>query len=528
VPTDTKHWHRLHPSSLVFQFTASIRQFIVPGLAVLVFGASNDWAKWELYLMPIVVLVMVAQIMRYWTLRYRFDAGELVVKHGVFSRNERHVPFDRIQNIDLIQNPLHRLLRVAEVRLQTASGSEPEAVLRVLSMQAVELMRARVRAGRTESRAVPDPTQTDRSDSTQATPRRVIVKLGLGELVRLGLVANRGLVFVAAAMGAMYQFNLFDQLDIGGVFSNGKKLLHAADLGIWVIVIGVLIAVLLGAMLLALMSVAWAILRFYGFTLEQVGDDHDEDAIGFRVSSGLFTRRLATIPAKRIQFISVRQGPVERLFGRVSIRIETAGAAGDDGEHSHYSRWFVPILPEADAARVIALVQPGLCFERSQSDKPMQDEVLCKESTPTWQMLSKRARWRMTKRALRLWLIITIVVSVVAWPYGLAVAILPVLAVWYERRAWSRLAYAVTSKCVLFKSGVFTRITSAARIEKIQAVSLSETLFDRRYGMATLRIDTAGAGPAGHRIHVPYLDRQTADALALGLAHGAESARFEW
>ena len=73
---------------------------------------------------------------------------------------------------------------------------------------------------------------------------------------------------------------------------------------------------------------------------------------------------------------------------------------------------------------------------------------------------------------------------------------------------------------------MFTRKTSAARIDKIQAVRLAESPFDRRYRMATLAVDTAGAGPADHRIRVPYLDRQVAAQLAVDLTRLAESAAF--
>ena len=58
-----------------------------------------------------------AALFRYWSYRYRLDHDELVVRQGVLFRNERHIPYARVQNIDLVQNPLHRLFGVAEVRL---------------------------------------------------------------------------------------------------------------------------------------------------------------------------------------------------------------------------------------------------------------------------------------------------------------------------------------------------------------------------------------------------------------------------
>ena len=78
------------------------------------------------------VPVVVGSLIRYWNYLYRLEGDELIVRDGLVTRNERHVPYARIQNIDLVQNPLHRMLGVAEVRVETAGGEKPEVVMRVL------------------------------------------------------------------------------------------------------------------------------------------------------------------------------------------------------------------------------------------------------------------------------------------------------------------------------------------------------------------------------------------------------------
>ncbi len=50
-----------------------------------------------------------------------------MIRSGLIFRNERHVPFSRIQNVDAIQNVFHRLFGVAEVRVETGGGKEEEA-----------------------------------------------------------------------------------------------------------------------------------------------------------------------------------------------------------------------------------------------------------------------------------------------------------------------------------------------------------------------------------------------------------------
>jgi putative membrane protein len=81
---------------------------------------------------------------------------------------------------------------------------------------------------------------------------------------------------------------------------------------------------------------------------------------------------------------------------------------------------------------------------------------------------------------------------------------------------------------VAFRSGVITRQTSATFFDKIQSVALSQSPFDRRWHMATLAVDTAGAGPAGHRIRVPYLEEDTARSALRYLSERAEGAQFKW
>jgi membrane protein YdbS with pleckstrin-like domain len=78
------------------------------------------------------------------------------------------------------------------------------------------------------------------------------------------------------------------------------------------------------------------------------------------------------------------------------------------------------------------------------------------------------------------------------------------------------------------RSGWLWRQVTIARLNKIQAVALRESPFDRRAAMARVRVDTAGAGDFSHRVDIPYLDRDVARRLADRLAAQAASSAFRW
>jgi membrane protein YdbS with pleckstrin-like domain len=65
------------------------------------------------------------------------------------------------------------------------------------------------------------------------------------------------------------------------------------------------------------------------------------------------------------------------------------------------------------------------------------------------------------------------------------------------------------------------------RFSKIQAVAVHESPFDRRTGMATLSVDTAGSSET-HQVAIPYLDRNVVAKIGAELAVQAGRTAFRW
>ena len=136
-------WQRVHPISLLFVVIAKLRQWIIPVVVGVYSVQQGNLLAIGLGITALAILLGFA-ITRFLTLRFRLAGGELQVREGIFFRSSRTVPVNRIQNIDLVQNLLHRIFGVAEVRIETASGKEPEAVLQVLKLAEIERLRASV------------------------------------------------------------------------------------------------------------------------------------------------------------------------------------------------------------------------------------------------------------------------------------------------------------------------------------------------------------------------------------------------
>lgn len=79
---------------------------------------------------PGLIVLLPYLFFRYHTLRYRFDAEGVHMRVGLLFRQETNLTYARIQDIHLRSGLLQRWLGLANVEIQTASGSaKPELVV---------------------------------------------------------------------------------------------------------------------------------------------------------------------------------------------------------------------------------------------------------------------------------------------------------------------------------------------------------------------------------------------------------------
>ena len=128
---------------------------------------------------PGLVFAIPAFIIRYNTLRYRFEESGVRMQVGLFFRKEVVVAFRRIQDIHVSRNLIQRWLGIASVSVQTASGNAmPEIVLEgVTDPDSVrdwlyERMRgAKVYVGQPVLK--PTPTPTIAAGTSQSVPPKL-------------------------------------------------------------------------------------------------------------------------------------------------------------------------------------------------------------------------------------------------------------------------------------------------------------------------------------------------------------------
>jgi putative membrane protein len=231
-----------------------------------------------------------------------------------------------------------------------------------------------------------------------------------------------------------------------------------------------------------------------------------------RAEYGLLTRVSKTIPRHRIQAIAIHAGPLHRLFGRSSVQLATAGST-EGGDGSRADRlWLAPLVQRGGVPALVRRVFPDVDLDAVE-----------------WQPISPRTPRRMTRLLL---LLLAPAAAAAAWWVGpwtvLPAAALGALAVVHARLYYRHTRWALGPTAVFHRRGFWVQRTAIVRFNKIQSVQRAESPFDRRHGMASLRIDTAGSGRLGQLLDLAFLEAPVADRLFERLACEAARTTFRW
>lgn len=441
---------KLSPRSIPYRTAQRASSLVVIAVFLITTGAGRLVGG------PLVVgsvlavglLALVAYELAYFDrFEYELAVETLDITSGVFGRREREIPYHRIQNVDISRNVVQRLLGIAAVGFETAGGRQTEGSIRYVSVaEAKRLQEAVTRRKRSE----------DRVDAAPAATPDELYAITPSELGLIGALS-----FDARVIGVVF-------LVVPGSLSVMPSVV--ADPTAVALTLGGLVA---GA---ALVVAAWvlgvvvAVVNYYGFRLTRDGDE-------LRYERGLIRRYSGSIPMEKVQTITIEDNPLKRAAGYATLRVETAGYSPGQGSERG-SQAAVPLAPRE---RIVSL---------AESIEPVGE--------PRFRRPPPRIRRRYALRYL-LGIVGLALLATAAGAFlpvdlpGYAVVGLALLVPGAAHYKWVHRGYWVGPDHVLTRNGFWTRSTKITPHYRVQTIVETRTVFQRRWRVATVVVDTAGS-----------------------------------
>lgn len=445
---------RLHPGTIALRIVVKAPQNVA-GLVALSAAASKGGA---LVMAGVAALVLVGAGLVTWlrwrSFTYRIADGELVIADGILHRNRRSIPFERIQDVSIDQKLLARVFGLARVRIETGGGEADEASLDSVSLAEAARLRAVLR-GRDAPVAA----------ATEAVPTRDIVfAMDMRRVLTMGLFGF-SLVWVGVLFAAINQLG-----DLIGLDWNGwRDWAGIAGRQAWALAtpLFVLLAAIAALTVGAISGVARTFFIEHGFRLEREGTR-------LRRVRGLTTRTEVVVSLARIQLALIERGMVSGRLGWSGLRLQTLGGSDDVGGRQQVA----PFARDEEVTRVLAAA--GYPAFDPQPLRPVA--------------FGHVVRTGLLRGGLPLLGVLAISWFVPLAALALLLVPIPVVVALMARR---RHRYAIVGDTLQVTRGVLSKQAWIVPLRHIQSVSVTRSPLQRLLGVATVRVDTAGAKGMG-------------------------------
>lgn len=464
---------RQSPLAIVFLGLRILRSLGIAQLVVLVLFVVSGPFRGPLIVVPFVAILVFGAFsaLAWWRYTFQLLDGELVVTKGVIRLDRLNVPVERIQSIAIEQQLLHRLTGLVSVSVETAGTSEAEfeidamarPVAEELQRQAVTSTPAPLPADGT----LPPPT-IDTEDIVFAFDWRRLLLAALTMSPLAGLIVLGPIL----ALGGDFFDRVPDVRPDGAAFRW------------WWVPIGVVAFVLFSVVL----NIVRVFLRDWQLALWA-------SPRGLRRTSGLLSRTSTASSVDRIQTVRSAQNPLQRRAGLRGVSLSTIGSGnivvdGCDGSQFATMSALATVTP-IDELRLDRRIHPAAIFLATRNTA-----VVCG--------LAVAAAWSFVGP----WSLLALVVIPIVW-VG-------------ERIEVANFRWALHDELSRSRK-VVSAETDQALLHKANAVHVTQSVFERRRGLARLRLATAAG-----TIEIGMIPIDEAHAARDVVLHAAETDTRPW
>ncbi|MDW3645514.1 MAG: PH domain-containing protein [Bacteroidia bacterium] len=461
-------------------------------------GGESEDSFWLPIILGIAGFQLLSSVISYFRFYYYAKDGELIIEKGVFQKTRLNIPFERIQTINFNQNILHQILKVYEVKIDTAGSANTELSIEALDKTTADAIRDFVMKERAQKMETMQEEVNEDGEVVsvpiQQEEAKLLFRRSERELLKIGISENHVQTFfiILGFFFGWLQFgdDFFD-VDYGELAVETYEMVGSM-MTTFLLGVGIVMMILT-----IIVSLVRTVIRYHRLSVF-------ESASGFKIVAGLFNRKEQAAPYQKIQFMQWSVNPIQKLMDFRTIRLYQASSMA--------------------VAKAKALPIPGSSLGNL--------EAILKNIFPEHERrgyhIEHISSLIVQRRVLFLGIVPALIMLAQAILSGeisiYIVAILWTPLVWLlARRYYRGYEIHINDQLLELHRGVFGRKYTILRLFKVQAVELIQSPFQRRKGLANMELHTA-AGV----VKIPYMPLEQARNIRDYILYEVEREERVW
>jgi len=478
---------------ILFRTVNLIVRQVWPIVLLVFLGGGSKSDKTSYILMAVIVIAILAMlfsILNYFKTYFFVKNDELIINKGVLTKVNINIPFERIQTINFEQNIIHKIFNVVKINIDTAGSEKSEFEFHALDHKIAYALRTLIYDKKSKIVKAEKSVDQESLDQKPEYTYRNIMNLGFADLLKVGFTQNH---LRSGSIIIVFIFWLYDNLkEVGVNLDEYQNEIPSQEDGISFFLVLALLF-LIGSVIISLFQ---TVIRF--FDLKFLRSDQ-----GFKIISGLLTRREVSAVDHKIQQIVWSDNLLKKIFGFYDLTLKQASSAQ---------------LKTNQAIKI-----PGC--NQSQIDVVTQSLFRKTAELPTtYRPIQKNYFTRyftiMTLAVLSIISIMYLLDLYENWVYVLLIYFYLIIT---RYLSFKKLKFAFDDKMLSIKGGVFGDKFVLLPLYKLQAVEITQTPYQYRKKLASLLMFTAAG-----MVRIPYITIVEANYLYNYSLYKIESDKRKW
>ncbi len=442
------------------------------------------------------VYIALAAVIAVWILGYGYlkfrrilfyidhVTGEFIFKEGVFSKRSTAIKLDRIQQVEINQNILQKLLKVYAVEVNTAGTEKAEVKIKAMKLEDARQLKALLLEK--EAKETPQNQELFSSETGGGQDKEGDkIRLSFSTIFKIAATSNYGksLALIVGFFGAIYNtLSDFSQLsDYGKGEINALMEFRLLFNYTWFVILFLLTIWLL-------FNILNGVIRFYNYII-RFRDDR------FNIQFGLLKTRNTILYVEKVQVARIVSN---FLQNKMNLRRLFFQQASSDFQRDNKANIEVPGCTREQENRML-----GFIFGKV----PEAQAVI-------------RPNYRKAIPPIFIFVILPTIAALI-WlqevPYLYVwLGIWSAMVIIYTFFAFKNSKLILTENFILVQRGAWDISLSMMETYKIQGISVTQRLWHRRAGLAHITIFTAADNLSFRFVRLeeinPYINRWLYDA----------------
>lgn len=324
MPLDFSKPQRQSVKGIAIMFVDTL-QGIIRGLwaPLLLVLYRFDWSKMILFIVGLLTLLIVIGViayLKYINFTFFLDESkeEFVIQKGVISKNKITIQLDKIQQVNINQSVVQKLVGVYSVDIDTAGSNKKEASIRAVDNEIALHLKNKLLSYEKDSQTVLP------GESIEEEPGKPFIRISLATLLKVGLTSNygRSIALIIGFIGSLYGgFNdavtsfEVDENQVNGLVERG---INYFSLSFFIVAILVLVL---------LINLIRTVVKNYDYQMIL-------QRKALAISFGLFAKKNTLLKPSKVQITSYSQNFFQRKLNLLDLKMKQASSTDETESES--------------------------------------------------------------------------------------------------------------------------------------------------------------------------------------------------